>query len=48
MVKLQYDRNGQYKITLPKQITKAKGWKKGDKLKIILNEKGNLVLEKDE
>ncbi|MEK6968602.1 MAG: hypothetical protein AABX51_08310 [Nanoarchaeota archaeon] len=48
MVRLQYDRNGQFKITLPKQITVAKGWKKGDRLKIILNDKGNLVLEKEE
>lgn len=48
MVKLQYDHNGQYKITLPKQIALAKGWKKGDNLRIRLNERGNLVLEKEE
>ncbi len=48
MVKLQYDQNGQFKITLPKQIAVAKGWKKGDTLRVKLNDKGNLVLEKDE
>ena len=47
MVKLQYDRNGQFKITLPKPIILAKGWKKGDRIVIMLDEKGNLVLGKE-
>ena len=43
MVKLQFD-NKQYKITLPKAIIEAKGWHKGNDVKIVLNEKGEIVL----
>jgi len=46
MVKLQYDNNQQFKITLPKPIVLAKGWKKGDKLNIELDDRGNIVLTK--
>ena len=45
MVKLQYDNNKQYKITLPKALIEAKGWKKGEKLKIELDKEGNLTLK---
>jgi len=48
MVKLQFDANGQFKITLPKQIILAKGWKKGDTIMIVINEKGELVLRREE
>ncbi|HLD18828.1 MAG TPA: hypothetical protein VJB90_02360 [Candidatus Nanoarchaeia archaeon] len=47
MVRIQHDSNGQFKITLPKQIVLAKGWKKGEKIKIILDDKGNLVLVRE-
>ncbi len=43
MVRLQFD-SKQYKITLPKAIIEAKGWKKGNDVKVLLNEKGELVL----
>lgn len=46
MVKLQFDNNQQFKITLPKQILIAKGWKKGDKINVELDQGGNLVLKK--
>ena len=46
MVKLQFDNNQQFKITLPKQIVLAKGWKKSDELEIRLDEKGNIVILK--
>lgn len=46
MVKLQYDNNQQFKITLPKQIILAKGWQKGDKINIQLDDRGNLILNK--
>ena len=46
MVKLQYDNNKQFKITLPKQIILAKGWKKGDNLEIHLDGDGNIVLKR--
>ncbi len=47
MVKLQYENEKQYKLTLPKQIIQAKGWKKGDEIIIILDENGNIVLKKE-
>jgi len=47
MVKLQYDNNKQFKITLPKSIVEAKGWKKGDIIKIKLDEQGNIVLVRE-
>ena len=46
MVKLQHDANGQFKITLPKQIVLAKKWKKGEVLHFELNERGDLVVVK--
>ena len=46
MVKLQYDLNKQFKITLPKQIVLAKNWKKGDKLVFEIDDKGNLIIRK--
>ncbi|MFH0977739.1 MAG: AbrB/MazE/SpoVT family DNA-binding domain-containing protein [Candidatus Woesearchaeota archaeon] len=47
-MKLQYDQNKQFKITLPKQLAIAKGWKKGDKLTFELDEKGNLVIKRED
>jgi len=44
MVKLQFANKKQYKITLPKQIVEAKGWKKGDEIKIRINDKGEIVI----
>lgn len=44
MVKLQFANEKQYKITLPKSIVEAKGWKKGDKIKVKINDKGEIVL----
>lgn len=44
MVKLQYDLNKQYKITLPKALIEAKGWQKGIDLKVRLDKQGNIVL----
>ena len=45
-MKLQFDSNKQFKVTLPKQILMAKGWEKGDEIKIELDERGNIVLKK--
>ena len=36
----------QYFITLPNQIVRAKGWQKGDNVKLEINQKGDLVLRK--
>ncbi len=46
MVKLQYDSNRQFKITLPKQIVLAKKWKKGDVLQFEIDNTGNLLVKK--
>ena len=46
MVKLQFD-SKQYKITLPKAIIEAKGWTKGSTVKILINEKGEIILTKN-
>lgn len=36
--------NGQYKITIPKDLAEAKGWKKGTKLAFVMNSDGDVVL----
>ena len=48
MVRIQCDANGQFKVTLPKQIVMAKGWKKGDKLKVELTDKADILLKRAE
>ena len=47
-MKLQFDKNNQYKLTLPKALIEAKGWKKGDEIDIKLDENGNIILKKGE
>lgn len=44
-MKLQFDNNKQYKITLPKALIDAKGWKKGARIKIELDSQGNILLK---
>ncbi len=46
MVKLQFPNKKQYQVTLPKQIVEAKGWKKGDKIIVKINDKGEIVLKR--
>lgn len=36
--------NGQYKITIPKDIAESRGWSKGTKLLLIEDDKGNIIL----
>ncbi|MFC1728032.1 AbrB/MazE/SpoVT family DNA-binding domain-containing protein [Nanoarchaeota archaeon] len=45
-MKLQFDQNKQYKLTLPKALIEAKGWGKGDEIELKLDEKGNIILIK--
>lgn len=45
MVKLQFDNNKQYKLTLPKALVEAKGWEKGSEIKVELDSEGNIVLK---
>jgi len=43
---LQYPNDKQYIITVPKSLVLAKGWKKGNKLEFIINNKGEIVVRK--
>lgn len=37
--------NGQYKITVPKDIALAKGWNSKTRLIVIMNAEGDIVLK---
>ncbi len=37
--------NGQYKITIPKDLAEAKGWSSKTRLIVVMNEEGDLVLK---
>jgi len=43
MPKLQ-EIKGQFTITVPKELIKKKGWKKGQSLIFVFNERGNLEI----
>jgi len=45
-MKLQLMNDKQFFITLPNQIVRAKQWKKGDHIKVEINDKGKIVLDK--
>ena len=45
MVKIQETNTGQSVITLPKNIMRATGWKKGTELLTQLDNEGNLILK---
>jgi len=44
MTKLQQTNNGQYVITIPKQIVNAMGWNKGTELNLKIDDKGRILL----
>ncbi len=43
-MKLQ-DNKGQYKLTIPKDLAKVKGWKQGTELVIVMNQEGDLIIK---
>lgn len=43
---LQFPNKKQYIITLPKGIVLAKGWKHGDKLEFVIDNKGDITIKK--
>ncbi len=47
-MKLQLMNNKQFFITLPNAIVRAKGWKKGEDIKALIDQRGNIVLKKGE
>lgn len=36
---------GQYRVTIPKDLAEAKGWKPGTKLRFVEDVKGNVILK---
>ena len=46
-MKLQQMNGKQYFITLPNQIVRAKGWQKGDVLKVSIDSRGDIVIKKE-
>tara|TARA_Y100000310_G_scaffold339688_1_gene433161 strand:+ start:16793 stop:16933 length:141 start_codon:yes stop_codon:yes gene_type:complete len=45
-MKLQQMKQGQFFVTLPKQIVLAKQWKKHDEIIAVIDQEGNIVLRK--
>ena len=43
---IQFPNKKQYIITLPKGLVLAKGWKKGDKIEFIIDNKGDIIIRK--
>jgi len=43
---LQFPNKKQYIVTLPKGIVLAKGWKQGDMLEFVIDNKGDIVIKK--
>ncbi|MBD3310607.1 hypothetical protein GF351_05300 [Candidatus Woesearchaeota archaeon] len=43
---LQYPNKKQYTITIPKGLVLAKGWKHGDRLEFLVDNKGDIVVKK--
>lgn len=39
------DNKGQFRITIPKDIAKAKGWKQGTEVIIFLDKEGNVTIQ---
>ena len=37
--------NGQYKITIPKELAEEKGWGPGTKIRFLEDTEGNIVLK---
>lgn len=46
-MKLQQMNGKQFFITLPNVIIRAKGWNKGEHIKAVIDEKGNIILKKE-
>ena len=46
-MKLQKMNNKQYFLTLPNAIIRAKGWGKGDSIKVNIDQRGDIVLKKE-
>lgn len=45
-MKLVQMKDNQFIVTLPVQLVRAKGWNKGDNLRVEINKEGDLVIKK--
>jgi len=43
---LQFPNKQQFIVTLPKGLVLAKGWKQGDKLEFVIDNRGEIVIKK--
>ena len=43
---LQFPNRKQFMITIPKGLVLAKGWKQGDMLEFVIDNKGDIVIKK--
>ena len=43
-MKLQ-DNKGQFKLTIPKDLAKIKGWKQGTEVIVVMNPEGDLIIK---
>ncbi|HLC62789.1 MAG TPA: hypothetical protein VJJ21_00550 [Candidatus Nanoarchaeia archaeon] len=44
--KLQKSKTGQFFLSIPNQLVRLKDWDKGDEIKFIIHDKGDIVLKK--
>lgn len=43
-MKLQ-DNKGQFKLTIPRDLVKVKGWKQGTELVVVMTAEGDLIIK---
>ena len=43
---LQFPNKQQFIITIPKGLVEAKGWKKGNRLEFVINDKGEMIIKR--
>ena len=43
---LQFPNKKQFIITIPKGLVLAKGWKQGDKLEFVIDNRGEIIIKK--
>lgn len=46
-MKLQELKQGQFFLCLPRELVRAKGWKKADIINVTINKEGDFVLKKE-
>jgi len=44
---LQFPNQQQFIVTIPKGLVLAKGWKQGDKLEFVIDNKGDIIIRRN-